>query len=96
MASQTITLKSPTTRLFCFQKFAHDNPPKFRHNGLSRGASNVEGISTPWRLMLTYKRHRYTAHKKFMNGFAWHGFDPYGTIISTGRCQKTLVCKSHK
>ena len=46
-------------------------PPKFRHNGLLRGesiarrwfpsqwASNVEGVSTPWRLMIAYKRHRY-------------------------------------
>ena len=71
MASQIITLNSPTTGLFCFQKFVHDNPPKFRHNGLLRGesiggrwfpsqrASNVEGVSTPWRLMITYKRHRY-------------------------------------
>ena len=75
MASQIITLKSPTTGLFCFHKFVHNNPPtptpKFRHNGLLRGesiarrwfpsqwASNVEGVSTPWRLMITYKRHRY-------------------------------------
>ena len=55
----------------CFQKFVHDNPPKFRHNGLLRGESfgrmwfpsqrdsNVEGVSTPWRPMITYKRHRY-------------------------------------
>ena len=27
MASQIITLKSPTNGLFCFQKFVHDNPP---------------------------------------------------------------------
>ena len=39
MASQIITLKSPTTGLFCFQKFVHDNPPKFRHNSLLRGES---------------------------------------------------------
>ena len=26
MASQIITINSPTTRLFCFQKFVHDNP----------------------------------------------------------------------
>ena len=39
MASQIITLKSPTTGLFCFQKFFRDNPPKFRHNGLLRGES---------------------------------------------------------
>ena len=38
----------------------------------------------------------YTAHKKFMNGFACRGFDPYFAIISTNRCQKTLVCKSAK
>ena len=38
----------------------------------------------------------YTAHKKFMNGFAWRGFDPNGAIISTDRSQKTLVCKSAK
>ena len=38
----------------------------------------------------------YTAHKKFMNGFACRGFDPYVTIISTSRCQKTPVCKSAK
>ena len=36
----------------------------------------------------------YTAHKKFMNGFAWRGCDPYGAIISTGRCQKTPEYKS--
>ena len=71
MASQIITLKSPTTGLYFFQKFVHDSPPKFRHNGLLRGesfsrrwfpsqrASNVEGISMQWRLMITYKRHRY-------------------------------------
>ena len=29
MASQIITLKSPTTGLFCFQKFVHDNPQSF-------------------------------------------------------------------
>ena len=38
----------------------------------------------------------YTAHKKFMNVFACHGFDPYVAIISTSRCQKTPVCKSVK
>ena len=38
----------------------------------------------------------YTAHKKFMNGFACRGFDPYVAIISTSRCQKTPVCKSAK
>ena len=71
MASQIITLKSPTTGLVCFQNFVHDNPTKFRHNGLLRGesigwrwfpsqrASNVEGVSTPRRLMITYMRHRY-------------------------------------
>ena len=37
-----------------------------------------------------------TAHKKFMNGFACRGFDPYVGIISTSRCQKTPVCKSAK
>ena len=37
---------------------------------------------------------KYTAHKKFMNGFACRGFDPYVAIISTSRCQKTPVCKS--
>ena len=46
MASQIITLKSSTTGLFCFQKFV-------------LRARNVEGVSTPWRLMITYKRHRY-------------------------------------
>ena len=35
----------------------------------------------------------YTAHKKFMNGFACRGFDPYVAIISTSRCQKTPVYK---
>ena len=39
---------------------------------------------------------KYTAHKKFMNGFDCRGFDPYGAIILTGGCQKTLVCKSAK
>ena len=38
----------------------------------------------------------YTAHEKFMNDFACHGFDPYVAIISTSRCQKTPVCKSPK
>ena len=41
-------------------------------------------------------RYKYTAHKKFMNGFACRGFDPYVAIISTSRCQKTPVCKSAK
>ena len=39
---------------------------------------------------------KYTAHKKFMNGFACRGFDPYVAIISTSRCQKTPVCRSAK
>ena len=41
---------------------------------------------------------KYTAHKKFMHGFACggFGFDPYGVIISTGRCQKSLVYKLAK
>ena len=38
----------------------------------------------------------YTAHKKFMNGFACRGFHPCGAIISTSRCQKTLISKSAK
>ena len=38
----------------------------------------------------------YTAHKKFMNSFDCRGYDPYGTNIWTGRCQKTLVHKSAK
>ena len=33
----------------------------------------------------------YTAHKKFMNGFACLEFDPYDAIISTVCCQKTIV-----
>ena len=41
-------------------------------------------------------QNKYNAHKKFMNGFACRGFDPYGVIISTGRCQKTLEYKSAK
>ena len=38
----------------------------------------------------------YTAHKKFMNGFACNGFDPYIAIISKSRCHKTPVCKPAK
>ena len=41
-------------------------------------------------------KYTYTAHKKFMNGFASRGFDPYVAIISTSRCEKTPVCKSAK
>ena len=40
--------------------------------------------------------HAYTAHKKFMNGFACHRFNPYGAIISTGRRQKITAYKSTK
>ena len=47
-------------------------------------------------LILLFSYWLYTAHKKFMNGFAWRGFDNCGAVISTGRCQKTLVCKSAK
>ena len=59
MASHIIAHNSPTTGLFFFQKFVHDNPQKLRHNGLlpgesiglrwfpSQRASNVEGVSTP-------------------------------------------------
>ena len=32
-----------------------------------------------------------TVHQKIMNGLAYRGFDPDGAIISTVRCQKTLV-----
>ena len=71
MVREIITLKLLTTGRFCFQKLVHDNRQTFRHNGLLRGesigrrwfplqrASNVEGVSTPWRVMITYKRHRY-------------------------------------
>ena len=38
----------------------------------------------------------YTAHKKFMKGFACREFHLYGAIMSTGRCQKTIVCKLAK
>ena len=38
----------------------------------------------------------YTAHKKFMNGFARRRFHPFGANISIGRCQKTLPCKAAK
>ena len=38
----------------------------------------------------------YTAHKKFMNSFGCHGYDPYSVIISTGHCQKTLAYKPAK
>ena len=56
---------------FVLKSLSMITPLKFRHNGLLRGesigwrwfpsqrASNVEGVSTPWRLMITYKRHRY-------------------------------------
>ena len=54
--------------------------------------------------VITYTRYRlwetvtatYTAHKKFMNGFACRGLDPYVAVISTSRCQKTPVCKPAK
>ena len=109
MASQIITLKSSTTGLFCFQKFVHDNPPKFRHNGLLRGESigrrrfpslkarNVEGVSTPWRLMITYKRHRYMWNNIHLirqivcmripdNAIFWVvGLDQHGIYILTFR-----------
>ena len=42
------------------------------------------------------QRSLYTAHEKFMNGFACRGFGSYGAIISTGRCPKTLEYKSTK
>ena len=38
----------------------------------------------------------YIAYKKFMNGCACRRFDPYGAIISTGRCKKIPVFKSAK
>ena len=38
----------------------------------------------------------YTAQKKFMNGLACRGFDPYSAIISKRRCQKTVAYKSAK
>ena len=41
-------------------------------------------------------KYTYTAHKKFMNGFACNGFDPYIAIISKSRCHKTPVCKPAK
>ena len=53
-----------------------------------------------WDIYLQFYRRNnhiiYTAHKKFMNGFACRGFDPCVAIISTSRCQKTSVCKSAK
>ena len=36
----------------------------------------------------------YTAHKKITNSIGCHGYDPYSAILSTGRCQDTLVYKS--
>ena len=44
LTTTNITPKSPTIGLSCFQKFVHDNPPKFRHNGLLLG----ESISWRW------------------------------------------------
>ena len=61
------------------------------HSSLNR----QPGGAVPSRPSLA-NRSQYTAHKKFMNGFACRGLGPYGAIISTGRCQKTLVCKSAK
>ena len=71
MASQIITLKSPTTGLFRFQKFVHDNPQSFVMMAYYEGNPSAEGdsphkgpvmwkvFSTPWRLMITYKRQKY-------------------------------------
>ena len=93
------------TGLFCFQKFVHDKPQKCRHNGLlrwesfgrrwfpSQRASNVEGVSTPWRLMITYKWHRYihlirqlVCMRKPDNAlFCLVGLDQHGTYIQTIR-----------
>ena len=45
MASQTITLKSPTTGLFCFQKFVHDNPQSVVTMAYHEGNPSAEGDS---------------------------------------------------
>ena len=54
----------------------------------------VRGVVYDWFVSYLCERSRYTAHKKFMNSFGCHGYDPYGAIISTGQCQKTFVYKS--
>ena len=33
---------------------------------------------------------KYTAHKKFMNGFACSGFDPYVQLFQQGAVRKSL------
>ena len=53
-------------------------------------------IASIWTTYFLSSVRIYTAHKKFMNGVACRGFDPYVAIISTSRCQKTPVCKSAK
>ena len=45
MASQIITLKSPTTGLFCFQKFVQDNPQSFVIMAYYEGNPSAEGDS---------------------------------------------------
>ena len=56
----------------------------------------VRGVVYDWFVSYLSERSRYTTHKKFMNSFGCHGYDPYGAIISTGQCKKTFVYKSAK
>ena len=45
MASQIITLKSPTTGLFCFQKSVYDNPQSSVIMAFYEGNPSAEGDS---------------------------------------------------
>ena len=49
-----------------------------------------------WAIGALSKLPMYNTHKTFMNSLGCRGYDPYGAIISTGHCQKTLGYKSAK
>ena len=66
------------------------------HKFHTRTYTNIAIQNKKTRYICIFWIYIYTAHKKFMNGFACHRFNPYGAIISTGRRQKITACKSTK
>ena len=81
------------------QKFACDQCQSYGwqiNETLCTGHVRYSELATKININLLRPSDAYTAHKKFMNGFACRVFDPYVAIISTSRCQKTPVCKSAK